>query len=366
MAYFHKRNGKHAFTIDLGKDPLTGKRRQTTRSGFDKISEAKKAARTIENEIDDGTYGVTNMKFKELYELWKSQATQRQTTLEQKDFIIKRHVLPYIGEKRIDDISPVQMQYWINQLRSTGKLSDSSIHNYRRIANTIFNYAVRIELLNKSPLKHIKVDYNKKDKHIWSEKQTAVFLKFVKENSRYWLAHYFALLAGMRVSEIAGLKKEDIVGNKLHIRRAIVKYGGEWHTGPPKTKKSERVNYLSDFFIEQIEEYKEEYPFDEWFFPGRFQEYVTTNGLRVNFYNMCDRAGLPRIQYHGMRASYITYLLDNGVPVHIVAEMVGHNDSSVTLNSYATPLDDKLLQAADTTNSLLRGTNSGTEEKESD
>lgn len=34
MAYFRKRGEKWSFTMDVGKDPITGKRKQITKGGF--------------------------------------------------------------------------------------------------------------------------------------------------------------------------------------------------------------------------------------------------------------------------------------------------------------------------------------------
>ena len=42
MAYFRKRGEKWSFTMDVGKDPITGKRKQITKGGFKTKKVAKK------------------------------------------------------------------------------------------------------------------------------------------------------------------------------------------------------------------------------------------------------------------------------------------------------------------------------------
>lgn len=44
--------------------------------------------------------------------------------------------------------------------------------------------------------------------------------------------------------------------------------------------------------------------------------------------------GFPGLRLHDLRGSHETMLLDNGVPVHVVAERCGH-DPAVMLRSYA-------------------------------
>ncbi|MEH7801427.1 Arm DNA-binding domain-containing protein, partial [Bacillus pumilus] len=62
MAYFRKvpaKNKKgytYSFTIELGKDPITGKRKQVTRRGFETKKEAEVVANELENQINKNTF----------------------------------------------------------------------------------------------------------------------------------------------------------------------------------------------------------------------------------------------------------------------------------------------------------------------
>lgn len=62
MAYFRKVSAKNnkgytwSFTLDLGRDPSTGKRKQITRRGFEIKKEAEQVAATITHEIEKETF----------------------------------------------------------------------------------------------------------------------------------------------------------------------------------------------------------------------------------------------------------------------------------------------------------------------
>ncbi|BDG48341.1 Arm DNA-binding domain-containing protein [Parageobacillus sp. KH3-4] len=51
-----KKTGKYYFVIDIGKDPLTGKRKQKKKRGFKTKKEAEKALAALLNELNEGTY----------------------------------------------------------------------------------------------------------------------------------------------------------------------------------------------------------------------------------------------------------------------------------------------------------------------
>lgn len=64
-----------------------------------------------------------------------------------------------------------------------------------------------------------------------------------------------------------------------------------------------------------------------------------TNLLDRSFTCLLDRAGLPRVRFHDLRHTAATLLLGQGVHPKVVSEMLGHTNTSITLDlySHATP-----------------------------
>ena len=50
---------------------------------------------------------------------------------------------------------------------------------------------------------------------------------------------------------------------------------------------------------------------------------------------MLDAAGLPRIRFHYLRHTAASLMLNHGVPLLVVAKILGHSNPSITLNVYA-------------------------------
>ena len=72
MAYIRKRsNGKWAYSVSAGINPLTKKQKQITKSGFAAKKEATSAARKVEAEVENGKYvKETKMTFELFAQDW--------------------------------------------------------------------------------------------------------------------------------------------------------------------------------------------------------------------------------------------------------------------------------------------------------
>jgi integrase len=65
-------------------------------------------------------------------------------------------------------------------------------------------------------------------------------------------------------------------------------------------------------------------------------------------------AGVPVIRFHDLRHTFASIALAGGVPVHVVAKMLGHKNPSVTLNTYSHVLDGQQAKAAERMGRMLR------------
>jgi integrase len=350
LAYYRKLdNGKWSFTIDVGRDPLSGKRKQVTRGGFrikqDAIDEATKVTKEYKN------INATSLTFEGLYKLWNDSASAKESTLSQRDYIVRAHILPHFGKKKIEKVKPLDVEKFIQILKNKG-LKPNSVVNIRGYVMAIFNKAVELELIDKNPATNIKVRKEKTKKLAWTVKEAQDFLEYCKDRSLYWMAYYLALHCGMRIGEICALKWTDITDKSIMIVRTAAQVNGKWIIQTPKTEGSAREIPMNETLNEVFEEWKA-YKKDDWLFSGKDQ-FIIPNTIRKDFYRLISETGLPKINFHDLRATHITMLLDAGVPVHIVAKRVGHSDISMTLNVYSRVHDEKLKESSETIDNLLK------------
>jgi site-specific recombinase XerD len=126
--------------------------------------------------------------------------------------------------------------------------------------------------------------------------------------------------AGLRVSEVVKLKPEDIDAKRklIHIKDA-------------KGRK-DRYTILSDVALEALREYQEKYKPEKWLFIGMNPGmHVSTRAVQAIFEQACGKAGISKgVSVHSLRHSFATHLLECGVDLRYIQELLGHKSSKTT------------------------------------
>jgi site-specific recombinase XerD len=147
-----------------------------------------------------------------------------------------------------------------------------------------------------------------------------------------------ALGTGLRVSEIAALKLEDIDlkrgGNTL-----IVRHG--------KGDKLRQVKFSSSLKT-LIQEYLEYRVSDSvYLFPSQRQDHMFPTAIQKVFKNWAKKAGLPsRYSIHSCRHYYASALLRVSKNLRLVQQQLGHS-SPQTTTVYAFALDEEITEAVE-------------------
>ena len=105
------------FKIYLGTDPLTGKPLSTTRRGFKTRKEAQEALKQLQLEVYSGTYKKRQSEtYHDIYEMWIEhyQNTVEESTFVKTKSIFKNHILPEMGDYKIDKIDIATCQKHVN------------------------------------------------------------------------------------------------------------------------------------------------------------------------------------------------------------------------------------------------------------
>ncbi|WP_129692469.1 site-specific integrase [Gottfriedia acidiceleris] len=352
---FRKRGDKWSFAVDLGKDPITGKRRQKTRSGFKTKKEAQAACAELISEVEKGVYFETkNITVKEVWE--RAQEIRKQElkplSIQNSEYTVKNHILPKFGDMNINKVNTLMVQKHYQELYEDG-LSASTVQYIHVYFQIIFNFALDWEIVKNTPLKKVKLPKTEKKIPVtWSIEQCNTFLDFL-EKREYYKERLFFLLAiftGMRRGEISALQWKDIDSWKKQIsvtKTTISQIGKGLVITSPKTPSSIRNIAISDYVLEQLTEYK----------THQKKEYLqyglkVTDGSNIfdgteplKLYNPASaahflqrfskRLHLPHVKLHGLRHTHATIMLENGENPKIVQERLGHKNVQTTLNVYS-------------------------------
>ena len=58
------------------------------------------------------------------------------------------------------------------------------------------------------------------------------------------------------------------------------------------------------------------------------------SNLRLDFKQVTDRAGVPKVRFHDLRHTAASLMLNNGIPVIVISKILGHSKPSITLDIY--------------------------------
>ena len=81
--------------------------------------------------------------------------------------------------------------------------------------------------------------------------------------------------------------------------------------------------------------------------------YMNAGYLNNSFRKYCTTIGLPAFHIHDLRHAAASLLINNGVPVKIVSELLGHQDTRVTEQIYTHIYSNTLNITAEMMNKLL-------------
>lgn len=139
-----------------------------------------------------------------------------------------------------------------------------------------------------------------------------------------------AVWLGLRMSEILGLRWEDVDGDVLHIRRALVDEGEK----STKTYGSQRDLPLPDY-IKQLMDGK-----------GDRVVPMTRRTLYCRFQSVCKRAGVQHYRFHDLRHINASVMLALGVPNKYAQERMGHATDNMLKTVYQHTMSKESKEAA--------------------
>ena len=138
-------------------------------------------------------------------------------------------------------------------------------------------------------------------------------------NAKHRVMLMTAYSTGVRVAELVHLRIEDIHSQRMLIR---VRQG--------KGSK-DRYTLLSPRLLAELRQYWAQYRPAPWLFPGRHGEPISISSTQQMYYQAKRAAGIERGGgIHALRHSFATHLLESGVDLPTIGQLLGHRSLSTT------------------------------------
>src|SRR5699024_6497072 len=146
--------------------------------------------------------------------IWRNEALKRlaPSTIESYDYVLNARIIPILGYFKLEDIKPIHISNYIDDLEKEGLSSSSMIKNFN--------------IINSNPVDKVdrpSVTYKEGQVYDSDELKQLHLLLNEQDNKQMVTIIKLALLTGMRKGEILALQWEDVdfSTNTIHVRNSL-------------------------------------------------------------------------------------------------------------------------------------------------
>jgi integrase len=391
----HKKGNYYYAVVYDGVDPTTGRKRRSWIPAGTRRSDAEKLlAEEIKRRHDGIPVPTEKLNLGQyLTQRWLpiQKSRVRASTYDSYRRNIDLHVLPALGHRPLDKLSPDDLDVFYATLLTEGRkkpvgkkskssgtpvvadkpagLAPKTVRNIHLMLSKAMSDAQRKGLVvrNVVSLADAPTLKSRQEGNIkaWNVEQLQTFLDAVRGH-RLHPAFHLASHTGMRRGEVLGLRwcDLDLDAARLSVRQALVSIAYEAQISDVKTGTGRRtidldrgtVDVLKAWRIERAEEKGGIEPAgDELVFVKPDGSWIHPHSLSQLLDRKVAKIDVPKISLHDLRHTHATLLLKAGVPVKVVSERLGHANVAFTMAVYQHVLPGMQAEAAATFYGLLGG-----------
>ena len=263
--------------------------------------------------------------------------------------LISMHIVPTLGERCISEVGRREIQEFLTQQKKGGNmrngenLSATSTNMMLSILKLAFEYACLMEYIEENPcvrVRRTKAE-SKKIEAFTVDEQRAIEREIARSDDRRLHGIILCLYTGLRIGELLGLTWNDVDFDRGVIKITKTVYRekdghGIWQlcVDTPKTKASDRViplpEYITDMLGQDFKSAKTPYVIE-----NKKSERMSIRSYQYIFEKLTERAGVRKLNFHALRHTFATRAIECGMDIKTIADIMGHQNASITLNRYA-------------------------------
>lgn len=401
-----KRGRSWSYYFDAA--PIGGKRQKIEKGGFRTKKEAETALAKAIAEYDNSgqVFKPAEISVSDYLDFWYDQYCKMnlsEKTTETYSCIIRKHLKPNLGAYRLNSIQAASIQKYINKLKTDG-YSKSTIHVILYILSASMSYAVEpLQFIKDNPCRYVrigKVSKPARKRIVLTDEQFKNLQNLFPFGSRYYIPIMIGWNCGTRVNECIGLSWDDVnfETRSININKQILRYavqdGLSWVLKEPKYNSSRSVKFgetLAKMLkAEKKRQMENELLYGEYYTVYYLEDFtdekgakrerliqttkgdlgnkkrfplvcVNENGSRVTTaqFRQCTLIVQKELgfhfEYHCLRHTHATKLIEAGVNIKAVQERLGHKDIATTMNTYVHHTDVMAQEAVDLFEAAVNG-----------
>jgi integrase len=311
----------------------------------------------------------SKMFFAEWIDIWLNEYMRppiiRPTTWESYEAQVRKHIKPALGHLRLNELRTDHLQKLYNDKHSSG-LSARSVKYIHTVIHGALNQARDEGKILRNPAEHVKVPkQDKKEIQYFDTEAVGKFLN-AAHGTDYFPAYYLELATGLRRGELLGLrwKDVDLESGTVTVNQGLVRTKQGLIFQKPKTKLANRTISIPVEVVGVLKMYQSRWKVmkddagegwhnNDLLFCSKLGKPLDPRSFTHHFERLLKKAGLPKITFHGLRHTYATMNLQEGVDIKTTQENLGHHSASFTLDVYSSVTDKMKKSATDKIGKLL-------------
>lgn len=321
--------------------------------------------------LSSNIVGDKDVLFKDFVRAWLKEIKQpavKSNSYDRLEYVIETTLIKRIGNlslKQIDD-NLIQTMV-INKMKEEGYAYATIKKTYSTLGQAL-KYAVARGKIEKNPIDNVflpkrSLFENKTIRFLSDEERdklvSTCYMTFQNGNRVYKFGAFyvFLLYTGLRLGEALALKWTDIDLEKrtVSVSRTIVYIkdrskndGSKILIDQTSTKNGlSRIVYLSDMAIEALEDLKKQMGYNPngYIMQTKNKTILYPADVYKIFQRILKRAGIEQCGIHALRHSFVSLMINNGIPITMVSQMVGHTNIGITMKIYTHLLEETQLES---------------------
>jgi integrase len=247
-----RRPGVWEVRLEAGRDPVTGRRLQISRSVTGTKRDAQKALNELAVEADKGRYLGTATTFRQLSEQWLAfvGADLSPTTIRTYENLLSKRILPAIGNKSIKNIRASDLDLLYNGLLRQIDLAPTSVRQIHAIIRRAFRQAVLWGWVSSNPAANATPPRLRKSEPSPPDAEEVDQLLRAAHIRDPELANFLHMAAttGARRGEVCALRWSNVDFERatLTIERNVIELPGRLIEKDTKTHANRRISLDPD------------------------------------------------------------------------------------------------------------------------